>query len=256
VTSLIDQTREFSGRGEEVHVPLDLESVFGWFTWLVLGLLCLLPGLPLLLAAVLRGSLAIAVPGGIATGLGLLAIRKMLRSLIRGLTIFTEGISVRRGLSTKEILWKDAEFYRFAMRDLEEPSHAEFQICSGTTRISFDVRPIWYRDILDRMEPSCPQAFSVDCITGQVCPPRVNDLGNFMGDEFKRVAIRESARFRRIAIAQILGLPLFAVLMIAVLIGPVFVIGLRVFPYGIADITANFRRASAAWQSYLRYAGE
>jgi cytochrome b561 len=75
-------------------------------------------------------------------------------------------------------------------------------------------------------------------------------MANFMRAEFESIARRQARRFRLLAIAQILGLPLFAILTVAVMAGPIFVIGWKVFPYGLADITANFRRASAAWQSY------
>jgi hypothetical protein len=256
VTTLIENGPEPSAQADEILIPLDLESVFGWFTWLLLGLLFLLPGVPLLVAGALRADLAVAATGAVATAPGLLAIRKLLRVLIRQLTISAEGISLRRGLARKEIPWKDVQFYRFQLRNLDRPFYASFHIRSQATVISFAVRPEWFWTVHDRIKRACPQAFSLDCTTGQIFPPREDNLANFLNAEFGRVARRESARFRWLAMAQVLGLPVFAILLVAVLMGPIWVIGWKMFPYGIADIAANFRRATAAWQSYAQHASE
>jgi len=75
---------------------------------------------------------------------------------------------------------------------------------------------------------------------------------NFMHAEFKSIAHRESRRFRMLAVAQIIGLPIFLILTVAAVCGPVLGSGGKHLPSGLLEeIQANFSRARYAWQSYV-----
>jgi len=236
---------------QDLHVPLDMESVFGWGTWMLIGIIVLFLALPFFLTALTQGEFALGVVASVGMLFGFYALRKMLHLLTKSLIISSDGICWRRGLRRRRLEWKDVQFYHYGLMVQKPPHHARFAVMSRAGKAYFETRVVWYENILARLERSCPQAFSMDYATGRIYPPRKNDMANFMPAEFKRIAWSKSRRFRMLAVAQIACLPICLVLAVAILAGPVFVIGWKLLPYGLSDIRANFSRARYAWQSYL-----
>jgi len=236
---------------DEIHVPLDMESIFGWGTWLFIGIVTIFLALLFALIALIEGELALGILAGAGILFGLYALRKVLKLLIKSLTISSDGISLRRGLHCSHLKWKDVRFYRYGLMVQNLPHHATFAIICHTDKACFEVRNQWYEEILTRLEKSCPHAFSLDSATGCIRRPTENEIGDFAHSEFKRIAHSECRRFRLLAILQIIALPIFLILAVAALWGPVLGSRWKHFPYGFSHIQANFSRARYAWQSYL-----
>ena len=96
----------------------------------------------------------------------------------------------------------------------------------------------------------------MDCADGRIYPPRENEMVNLIKAKFERIARSESRRFRILAIVQTVELPVCIILAAAAMAGhATYLTHTKYLPYGLEDIRANFRRARAAWQSYLDFKG-